>query len=218
MFAFAWTPLLLAGSGSVLSLDAAITDWASQQAAAARRQARRSRPAAPEIHRREVLLRLGSPRPRSCCREPGHRRTGRGPGQAGRRDRRPRPARQACPRPPVPVPAAQSRPSQAAHRARSRARFLPARPSAQRPTCPSARPPRSRIRPLVIRRSGSSRAPASSWPSTPHADRWLAVGYDPTSKMIICPCHGSQFNASTGAVEVWSSATGLKRLAIAEGS
>ena len=57
VFAFAWTPLLLAGSGSVLSLDAAINDWASQQAAAARRQARRSGAAAPEVHRREVLLR-----------------------------------------------------------------------------------------------------------------------------------------------------------------
>ena len=56
VFAFAWTPLL-AGSGSVLSLDAAINDWASQQAAAARRQARRSGAAAPEVHRREVLLR-----------------------------------------------------------------------------------------------------------------------------------------------------------------
>ena len=57
VFAFAWPPLLLAGSGSVLSLDAAIKDWVGQQAAAARRQARRSGAAAPEVHRREVLLR-----------------------------------------------------------------------------------------------------------------------------------------------------------------
>ena len=32
VFVFAWTPLLLAGSGSVLSLDAAIADWAAKQA------------------------------------------------------------------------------------------------------------------------------------------------------------------------------------------
>jgi len=32
VFAFAWTPLLLAGSGSVLSLDAAIARWAGQRA------------------------------------------------------------------------------------------------------------------------------------------------------------------------------------------
>ena len=50
----------------------------------------------------------------------------------------------------------------------------------------------------------------------PHAG--CTVGYDPTAKVIICPCHGSQFNASTGAVEVGPAATGLKRLAIAEGS
>src|SRR5581483_4377691 len=31
VFAFAWTPLLLAGSGSVLSLDAAVADWAGRR-------------------------------------------------------------------------------------------------------------------------------------------------------------------------------------------
>jgi thiosulfate dehydrogenase (quinone) large subunit len=36
--------------------------------------------------------------------------------------------------------------------------------------------------------------------------------------VIACPCHGSQFNASTGAVETGPAATGLKKLAIAEGS
>ena len=56
VFAFAWTPLLLAGSGSVLSLDAAVKDWACRQAAAARRQARRSGATGPEVRRREVVL------------------------------------------------------------------------------------------------------------------------------------------------------------------
>jgi len=37
VFAFAWTPLLLAGFGSVLSLDAAIADWAAEQAGPGRR-------------------------------------------------------------------------------------------------------------------------------------------------------------------------------------
>jgi thiosulfate dehydrogenase (quinone) large subunit len=32
VFAFAWTPLLLAGSGPVLSLDAAIANWADKEA------------------------------------------------------------------------------------------------------------------------------------------------------------------------------------------
>jgi thiosulfate dehydrogenase [quinone] large subunit len=50
----------------------------------------------------------------------------------------------------------------------------------------------------------------------PHAG--CTVGYDSTAKVIVCPCHGSQFNTSTGAVEVGPAATGLKRIAIAEGS
>ncbi len=50
----------------------------------------------------------------------------------------------------------------------------------------------------------------------PHAG--CTVGYDPTVKVIFCPCHGSQFNASTGAVEVGPAATGLRKLAIDEGS
>jgi len=56
VFAFAWTPLLLAGSGSMLSLDAAVKDSAGRQAAAARRLARRSGVTAPEVRRREVVL------------------------------------------------------------------------------------------------------------------------------------------------------------------
>ena len=50
----------------------------------------------------------------------------------------------------------------------------------------------------------------------PHAG--CTAGYDPAAKVIVCPCHGSQFSASTGAVEVGPAATGLKRLAIAAGS
>ena len=41
VFTFAWTPLLLAGSGSVLSLDAAIADWAAEQPGPGRRASRR---------------------------------------------------------------------------------------------------------------------------------------------------------------------------------
>jgi Rieske Fe-S protein len=43
------------------------------------------------------------------------------------------------------------------------------------------------------------------------------VGYDPGQKVIICPCHGSQFNAGTGAVEVGPATAGLKKLGIAQG-
>jgi thiosulfate dehydrogenase [quinone] large subunit len=49
----------------------------------------------------------------------------------------------------------------------------------------------------------------------PHAG--CTVGYDPSAKVTTCPCHGSQFNASTGAVEVGPAATGLTKREIAEG-
>jgi thiosulfate dehydrogenase (quinone) large subunit len=49
----------------------------------------------------------------------------------------------------------------------------------------------------------------------PHAG--CSVGYDPSAKVIVCPCHGSQFNASTGAVEVGPAPTGLKKLGAARG-
>jgi thiosulfate dehydrogenase [quinone] large subunit len=49
----------------------------------------------------------------------------------------------------------------------------------------------------------------------PHAG--CIVQYDSANKVLICPCHGSQFNASTGAVENGPAPTGLQRFKIAEG-
>ena len=68
VFAFAWTPLLLAGSGPVLSLDAAIADWAARRRdtraptwagtrSGTARQAQRSGVGGPAASRREVVLR-----------------------------------------------------------------------------------------------------------------------------------------------------------------
>ena len=50
----------------------------------------------------------------------------------------------------------------------------------------------------------------------PHAG--CTVQYDTTGKRFVCPCHGSEFNGSTGAVEVGPAQSGLTRLTIAEGS
>jgi thiosulfate dehydrogenase [quinone] large subunit len=49
----------------------------------------------------------------------------------------------------------------------------------------------------------------------PHAG--CTVGYDQTAAVILCPCHGSQFNAATGAVERGPAVTGLTSITIAEG-
>ena len=49
----------------------------------------------------------------------------------------------------------------------------------------------------------------------PHAG--CAVGYSSAARLLVCPCHGSQFNPTTGAVEVGPASRGLARIAVAEG-
>jgi thiosulfate dehydrogenase [quinone] large subunit len=50
----------------------------------------------------------------------------------------------------------------------------------------------------------------------PHAG--CIVQYDAVGKVLVCPCHGSRFNADSGAVEQGPAATGLQGLKIVEGS
>ena len=142
VFAFAWTPLLLAGSGPVLSLDAAIADWAEKQADPAGRGA----------SRREVVL--GGTVTAAVAAMTlviGGLAAGLGrlaggtAGTGGGSSLPPRPAR---PRPPHPGLAVGRRPSRA-----SQPRRRPARPSARPATCPSDRLPPSPIRPRAIRPS-----------------------------------------------------------------
>lgn len=49
----------------------------------------------------------------------------------------------------------------------------------------------------------------------PHAG--CTVGYFQSADLLVCPCHGSQFNPATGDVEVGPASTGLRRLTVAEG-
>jgi thiosulfate dehydrogenase [quinone] large subunit len=49
----------------------------------------------------------------------------------------------------------------------------------------------------------------------PHAG--CTVAYDQTNVQFVCPCHGSQFNGNTGAVEVGPASRGLGRITVAEG-
>jgi thiosulfate dehydrogenase (quinone) large subunit len=214
VFAFAWTPLLLAGSGSVLSLDAAIKGWAGQQPAAARRQARRPGPAGPAVHRREVLLRgMTTAAVAALSLAIGGLAAGLGrlaggtAGQAGP---------SSLPSPAAPVPAATARPSRS-----------PARKPGRVPSGTAIGPAAG----VPAGQAASFQDPATGDPSIvlqPRSGQYVAfdavcphagctVGYDPNAQVIICPCHGSQFNASTGAVEIGPAATALKKLAIAEG-
>jgi thiosulfate dehydrogenase (quinone) large subunit len=50
----------------------------------------------------------------------------------------------------------------------------------------------------------------------PHAG--CTVAYDHARVRFVCPCHGSEFNGATGAVEVGPASHGLRRITVAEGS
>jgi thiosulfate dehydrogenase [quinone] large subunit len=111
----------------------------------------------------------------------------------------------------------------------------PASPAGPVTTTSSPRPPGSRIGPaqdVPVGGAASFQDPKSGDPSLvvqPEAGTFVAfdavcphagctVQYDPTHRLFICPCHGSEFNGRTGAVEVGPAAQGLTRLRVAEGS
>ena len=48
----------------------------------------------------------------------------------------------------------------------------------------------------------------------PHAG--CTVGYSPAAKLIVCPCHGSEFEPSTGAVVSPPAPHGLTPIRVAE--
>jgi len=215
VFAFAWTPLMLAGSGPVLSLDAAIAQWADKQASAARRQARRSGIAAREASRREVVLRgmvtaavaAGSLVVGGLAAGLGRLADGT-TGKAGGTS---------LPTASAPARSAAARPSDTK--------------AAAKPGTVPAGTAIGPARDVPVGQAASFQDPASGDPSIviqPRSGTFLAfdsvcphagcsVQYDPSAKVIVCPCHGSQFSASTGAVETGPAATGLTRITIAEG-
>jgi thiosulfate dehydrogenase [quinone] large subunit len=50
----------------------------------------------------------------------------------------------------------------------------------------------------------------------PHAG--CSVAFDQSQDILVCPCHGSLFNASTGAVEQGPAASGLRPITVTESS
>jgi thiosulfate dehydrogenase [quinone] large subunit len=50
----------------------------------------------------------------------------------------------------------------------------------------------------------------------PHAG--CTVAFDQSQDIVVCPCHGSLFNASTGAVEQGPAASGLRTITVTESS
>jgi thiosulfate dehydrogenase [quinone] large subunit len=209
VFAFAWTPLLLAGSGSVLSLDAAIADWADRQAGPG-----------PAASRREVVLSGAvTAAVAAAALVTGGLAAGLGRLAGGTAGQQAGPSLPAARPAPVGPPAPRH----------------PAAAKSAKPAKPGKAPAGTVIGPardVPVGQAASFTDPATGDPSIvirsgsgtfvafdavcPHAG--CTVGYDPAQQVIICPCHGSQFNARTGAVEVGPATNGLTKLGIAEGS
>jgi thiosulfate dehydrogenase [quinone] large subunit len=221
VFAFAWTPLLLAGSSPVLSLDAALA------ALAARAARRPGHPAsAPGTSRREVVLTgmVAAVVAVATLAAGGLAAAlGRLAGGTSGQDAEPSLA-----------PAAGSA-SAGSSQAGSSPQASTASPSDAATAAPGQTPPGKAIgaaSKVPVGQAAAFTDPSSGDPSLviqpstgsfvafdavcPHAG--CTVGYNAAAKVIACPCHGSQFNASTGAVEVGPATRGLKKLTVAEGS
>ncbi len=210
VFVFAWTPLVLGGSGSVLSLDAVIARRAANRPGASRHSGR-SGFAAEEASRREVTLRaLATGGVAAVSLIVGGLAAGLGRLAGGTaRD------------------AAASR-----HLSSGRTPTATAKPTAS--AKPGKHPPGTAIgaaSQLPVGQAASFQDPTTGDASIvihPRAGKFLAfdavcphagciVEYDTSAKLILCPCHGSEFNANTGAVERGPAASGLTKLGIAEG-
>ena len=207
VFAFAWTPLLLAGAGPLLSADAAI---------AARARARRGsrRVSAEEASRREVVLK-GTVT--AVAAVTGLILGGVAAGlAAGWRHEKQLRHRAVVPDP-VGVRAQRgarlqwssgSGGSHPAGTAIGPAKDVPVGGAA------SFTDPRTGDPSIVIQATAGKFVAFDA--VCPHAG--CTVEYDQSAALIICPCHGSQFNAATGAVETGPAATGLNPITIAKGS
>jgi thiosulfate dehydrogenase (quinone) large subunit len=216
VFVFAWTPLALAGAGPVLSADAAIAARA-RRASGARPSRRIS---AQEASRREVVLKgtvtavvavaslfLGGA-VAGLGRLAGRGTTSAGGGTALS--------------PSAPPPAT-------AH-----ASGTPAGASGTPAGAGGGHPAGTAIGPakdVPVGGAAGFSDPGTGDPSIvlqPKSGTFLAfdavcphagctVEYDPSAKLLVCPCHGSQFSASTGAVQLGPAAAGLTPIKIAEG-
>ena len=218
VFLFAWTPLVLAGPDPLLSLDALVAKLGHGAA--------RSRYGQPTIDRRTVTTKgawttavaalgivsagLATGVGRAASHRP-HESAGSSPGS----DSTAPPTTSA----PVSTPAPTSGSTTPASTA----------PSA------IAHPAGTRIGPasaVPVAGAAQFQDPASGDPALviqPTPGRFLAfdavcphagciVGYDGGRRTFVCPCHGSEFNAVTGAVETGPARTGLTRIAVQEGS
>jgi thiosulfate dehydrogenase [quinone] large subunit len=207
VFAFAWTPLLLAGAGPLLSADAAI-------AARARPRRGNRRVSAEEASRREVMLK-GTVTAVAAAGGLvlGGVVAGLGRLAGGTKNNNSGTVALSSPAQSAPAPSTApgsggSGGSHPAGTAIGPAKDVPVGGAASF-TDPSSGDPS-----IVIQATAGKFVAFDA--VCPHAG--CSVEYDQSAALIVCPCHGSQFNAATGAVEVGPAATGLKPITIAKGS
>jgi thiosulfate dehydrogenase (quinone) large subunit len=203
VFVFAWTPLLLAGAGPILSADAAI---------AARARARRGsrRVNAQEASRREVVLKSTVTAMAAAAGlvlggvVAGLGRLAGGTKNSSSGTTLSAPSSSAS----APQgPTASGSGGHPAGTAIGPAKDVPVGGAA------SFSDPRTGDPSIVIQAKAGKFVAFDA--VCPHAG--CTVGYDQAAAVIVCPCHGSQFNAATGAVESGPALTGLTPITIAEG-
>jgi len=209
VFAFAWTPLLLAGAGPILSADAMI-------AARARQGSRLA--SAEEASRREVVLKgtvtavaaAGGLALGGVVAGLGRLAGGtkNNPGSTTTLPSQSASAPSATPSSTGSTGSGGSGGSHPPGTALGPARDVPVGGAASF-TDPGTGDPS-----IVIQATAGKFVAFDA--VCPHAG--CTVGYDQSAAVIVCPCHGSQFNAATGAVETGPAATGLTPITIAKGS
>lgn len=209
VFAFAWTPLLLAGAGPLLSADAMI---------AARARAGRRRMSPEETSRREIMAKgTATAVTAAAGLVLAGATAGLGRLAGGAKDNAGT-ALSSSSQGPAPTPSGSGSSSGSSRSGGS---------SGSQPSGTVIGPAKD----VPVGGAASFTDPHSGDPSIviqakagkfvafdavcPHAG--CTVGYDQSSLALVCPCHGSRFNASTGAVEVGPASSGLKPITIAEG-
>jgi thiosulfate dehydrogenase [quinone] large subunit len=214
VFVFAWTPLLLAGSGEVLSVDGVLRrrreELAGWQPTAYERAAIDRRRFAAEGAAAGLLALAGlilggmtaviGRAAGGSARPPGSPALGAGTSPA-----RPAPASDAA-------PARGKRTGTSGHRRPAGTRIGPADQvpvgGAAAFTDPASGDPALVVQP--------SRGRFLAFDAVcPHAG--CTVSYQPAARLFVCPCHGSQFNGRTGAVISGPAPRGLSRIPVDEG-
>jgi thiosulfate dehydrogenase [quinone] large subunit len=216
VFVFAWLPLLLAGSGAVLSVDA----LASSRVSSSRVNADTDAPGMPttagrnEIDRRTFARKAGA---LGAAGALGVLLAGLAAG-LGRL-----------------VGHYSNHPAAANPKALSSGGTSPTtNTTGSSPTTKSQKPPGKSLGPasaVAVGGAATFNDPKTGDPAVvvqPAAGTFVAfdvicphqgctVGYDTAAKLFICPCHGSRFNGETGGRLTGPAPRGLTRITIAEG-